>query len=126
MPNAEGAVRVDGLRELNRALSKAQADAGDQKELMHELGMLVVRGAQPPVLNGVLETTIRAGRGKTKAVVRAGGARAPYAGVQHYGWPAHNIEPQPFLLNSLTSHTAEIVERLDKGMGEILKKNGLI
>ncbi len=123
--NAEGAVRVEGLRELNRALGKAGADAADQKELMHELGMIVVHAAQPPVLDGTLEATIRAGRGKTKAVVRAGGARAPYAAVQHYGWPAHNIEPKPFLLDALTSKTDEIVDTMDKGVGEILKKNGL-
>ncbi len=126
MPDNTAAVRVDGLRELNRALGKAQADAGDQKELMHELGMIVVRAARPPVLNGDLAASIRAGRGKTKAVIRAGGARAPHAAVQHYGWPAHNIEPKPFLTDALTSRTAEIVEAFDKGMGEILRKNGLI
>lgn len=27
----------------------------------------------------------------------AGGAAVPYAGPIHWGWPSHNIEPQPFI-----------------------------
>lgn len=123
--NAEGAVRVEGLRELNRALGKAGVDAADQKELMHEIGMVVVRAAQPPVVTGALEASMRASRTKGKAIVRAGSARVPYAAVQHYGWPAHNIEPKPFLVDALQSRTDEVTEMMDKGMDEILKKNGL-
>lgn len=123
--DTQGAVRVDGLRELNRALNKAQVDAQDQKDLMHELGMIVVRAANVPTLTGALEGSLRAGKGKTKAVVRAGGARVPYAGVQHYGWPKRNIEPRPFLLAALESRTTEIVNTMEKGVGEILAKANL-
>lgn len=95
------------------------------RELMHELGMLVVRAAAPPTLSGRLTGTLRAGRGKTKAVVRAGGARAPHAGVIHYGWPAHNIAAQPFLTNALQSERGDVLRALDNGLGELLKKNNL-
>ena len=123
--NSEGAVRVEGLRELTRALGKAGVDAADQKELMHEIGMVVVRAAQPPVVTGALEASMRASRTKGKAIVRAGSARVPYAAVQHYGWPSHNIEPKPFLTDALQSRTDEITDMMEKGVGEILKKNGL-
>lgn len=118
-------VRVTGLRKAIRDLERAGADTQDMKELIHGLGMIVVKAANPPTRSGRLEGTIRAGRGKTKAVVRAGGARAPYAGVIHYGWPARNIAPAPFLLQALQAERGDILQALEDGLVDILKKNEL-
>lgn len=118
-------VRVEGLNRTLRAMSKAGADAADMKNLMHEIGMMVVHAANPPRVSGRLAGTMRAGRGKTKAVVRIGGARAPYAGVIHYGWPARNIAPNPFALVALQGQRGRVLARLDSGIGEILAKNDL-
>lgn len=96
------------------------------RELMHSIGTLVVQAASPPVLSGRLSGTIRAGRGKTKAVVRAGGARAPYAGVIHYGWPERDIAPQPFLSAALQSERSDVFRALEEGLAEIQRKNDLI
>jgi phage gpG-like protein len=121
--NASESVRVEGLRELMKAFKNAAVDAEDQKDLMHQLGSIVGNAARPPEDSGLLASTIRAGRGKTKAVVRAGGARAPYAGVIHYGWPGHNIEPQPFLLTALQSTSTQVVSALNDGVGKLLRDN---
>jgi len=123
--NGPGRIRVSGLRKTVRALEQAGADAQDMRRLMHELGQTVVAAAQPPWMSGTLAGTIRAGKGKTKAVVRAGGARAPYAGVVHYGWPARSIQPQPFLTAALQAKRAEVLRRLDAGLGDLMKQNGL-
>ena len=72
-----------------------------------------------------LAGSIRAGRGKTKSVIRAGKARVPYAGVTHYGWPARNIAPHPFLTDALQQEASEIYDQLDRGLMAILAKNGL-
>jgi len=124
---AEGDVRirVEGLGKTLRAMSKAGADSEDMKDLMFSLGLIVVQAANPPRLSGTLGQTLRAGRGKTKAVVRAGGARAPYAGVIHYGWPDRNIPANEFLSEALNTTRARILSELDKGIGELLRKNGL-
>jgi hypothetical protein len=124
---AQGDVRlkVEGLSRTIRALSKAGADAQDMKDLMHRIGNLVVRAAKVPVLTGRLSGTVRAGRGKTKAVVRAGGARTPYAGVVHYGWPARNIEPNEFLVEALNRERSDVLQALDAGLDELLRKNNL-
>lgn len=119
-------LRIEGLGKTLRAATAAGADAEDMKSLMHTLGMLVVRAARPPRDSGDLTGTLRAGRGKTKAVVRAGGARAPYAGVIHYGWPAHHIEPHPFLTEALAATRPQILDQLDKGLGDLLAKHNLI
>lgn len=119
-------VRIEGLNKTIRALSKAGADAQDMKDLMHDIGMLVVSAARPPAVSGTLAGTIRAGRGKTKAVVRMGGARAPYAGVIEYGFPARNISSAGTLEDALTQQQGPAVARLDEGIGAILRKNDLI
>jgi hypothetical protein len=118
-------VRIEGLSKTVRALGKAGVDSQDMKDLMFELGMLIVRAANPPELSSRLAGTIRAGRGKTKAVVRAGGARAPYAGVIHYGWPAHNIAAQPFLTTAIQSERGDLLAALDRGLEELLRNNQL-
>lgn len=118
-------IRVEGLGRTLRSMSKAGADAGDMPDLMHTLGEVVISAARPPHKDGTLAGTLRAGRGKTKAVVRAGGRKAPYAGVIHYGWPAHHIAPQPFLIDALRASRPRVLAGLDKGLGELLRKNNL-
>jgi len=119
-------VRTRGLARTARALEKAGADSTDMKQLMYDIGMLVVRASLPPVLTGRLRDSIRAGRGKTKAVVRAGGARIPYAPIIHYGYPARNIQPRPFLLEALQKERGDVFDKLEDGIDDILRKNNLI
>jgi hypothetical protein len=107
-------------------MEKAGADSQDMKQLMFDIGMLVVRASLPPVLTGRLKSSIRAGRGKTKAVIRAGGQRVPYAPVIHYGYATRNIEPQPFLLDALQRKKADAFNKLEDGIDNILHKNNLI
>lgn len=123
--NGDARLRVRGLSKTLRALSEAGADAEDMKSLMHRIGTLVVRAATPPVLTGRLASTMRAGKGKTKAVVRAGGARAPYAGVVHYGWPAKNKPPNEFMTEALNRRKGAVLSELNEGLGDILTKNNL-
>lgn len=119
-------VRTTGLAKTARALEKAGADSTDMKQLMYDIGMLVVNASQPPVLTGRLRASIRAGRGKTKAVVRAGGASVPYAPIIHYGYPARNIQPRPYLLEALQQERGDVFDKLDDGITAILRKNNLI
>lgn len=123
--NGSSHVRIKGLRKTLRHLEQSGADAQDMRDLMFDLGSIVVKAAQPPEVSGTLGATVRAGRGKTKAVVRAGGAKAPYAGVVHYGWPARGITAQPFLTDALQRNRAHVFRELDRGLAEILKANKL-
>lgn len=120
-------VRVEGLRKTVRALEGAGVASQDLKDLMHSVGGIVVKAASPnvPTLSGALRGSLRAGRGKTKAVIRAGGARTPYAGVQHYGWPARGISAHPFLAQAVTSTRGRTLSALDDGIGDLLRKNNL-
>lgn len=126
---AEYAFRVDGLNRAIRAATKAGADSENMRDLMHSIGEIVAgRGRSlAPARTGALRGTIRAGRGKTKAVVRTGyeSKRLPYAGVIHYGWPAHNIAPHPFMTAAIEQTRGAVITRLETGLGEILDRNNL-
>jgi len=119
-------VRVEGLSRVLRKLSNAGADAEDMRDLMHDLGGIVIDKAKPPTDSGQLAASLRAGRGRTKAVVRAGyESRVPYAGRIHYGDPVPGISAQPFLTDALTAARSEVFAALDRGIDALLKKNDL-
>lgn len=135
----EGDVKlvVQDWGKLARKLDKAGADAGDMRQLMHELGMIVVRAARPlaPAKSRATRNSLRSGRRKTKAVVIAGGSPAPYAPVVHYGaapgWKRSNgrplnIKKNHWLLKAFKGTQPAVYNRLVTGLDEILKKNDLI
>lgn len=125
--NGPVTTRVKGLSKVLRDMSKAGASTDDMKNVMHGIGQLVVNAAQPTIRTGKLKSTLRAGKGKTKAVVRMGGARAPYAGVINYGWPAHNIQAMPVPIEqTVRAERPEILQAVNDGIAEILSKNDLL
>ena len=123
-----GAVHVEGIPELLKKLRSVDADLGQMSELMHRLGNIVITNANPPRKSGELAGTLRAGRGKTKAVVRAGYARrGNYAGVVHYGDPhrRHLRRGNPFLTDALKRSQTQVITELTNGIDQILRSNNL-
>lgn len=119
-------IRVEGLRELNARLRAAGDDTQDMPDLMNRLGNIVIANARPPRKSGELAGTLRAGRGRTKAVVRAGYARrGAHAGVVHYGNPHTGSRAQPFLVDALRRAQTQVVTELETGIDTILRKNNL-
>lgn len=122
-------VEVKGLTDTLKALDMAGADAQDMRELMHSTGNIIASAARPlaPVKTGRMAATIRAGRGKTKAVIRAGTrSRTPYAGVVHYGWPQKNIRESMFLVRAFEQKRGEALSHIQQGLRDLLRKNRLI
>ena len=121
-------VSVEGARELRKALKTVgdEAKAG-LKETNLEVAEIVARAAvtKVPAQSGALRETIRAAGAQTRASVKAGFKKVPYAGVIHFGWPARNIAPQPFLYDALDSRRGEVVDAYQSGMADLLRKNGL-
>ncbi len=121
-------VSVEGARELRKALKTVgdEAKAG-LKETNLEVAEIVARAAvtKVPAQSGALRETIRAAGAQTRASVKAGFKKVPYAGVIHFGWPARNIAPQTFLYDALDSRRGEVVDAYKSGMADLLRKNGL-
>lgn len=99
MGRDEVGIRVDGARELRATMKRAETDLNDLHEAHVAASQVVAKAGQAkaPKVTGRLAGTIRGSGTKTAAIDRAGGARVPYAGPIHWGWPAHNITANPFL-----------------------------
>lgn len=125
MATARG-VEIDGLRETVRTLERFGVAVTDLKQAFRQAGDLVTDQAVrlAPRRTGALAATIRPSNTKNKSVVRAGG-RLPYAGVIHYGWPGHNIEPQPFLTDAATDKQHEVVQAVDTNLSALIRRYGL-
>lgn len=95
-------VEVKGAKELRKQLKSAGDDLKDLKATHKKIAQIVEFDALQlaPVVTGGLVGSIRASGTQTSAIVRAGRSSVPYAGPIHWGWPARNIEAQPFLVDA--------------------------
>jgi len=120
------AIRVEGIRELQRELRKLEDKdlKNALKDANRQAAQVVSDEAQNtvPRLTGHLARSIRAGGGNREAVVRAGGARVPYAGPIHFGWRARNITPQPFMYQAQDKRRAEVIRTYEQAMDSLAKK----
>lgn len=95
-------LEVSGARRLRSTLKAAGDNLHDLRDA-HAAAAGIVAGASMPTapkVTGKLAASIRPAGTKTGAVVRAGGARVPYANPVHWGWAKRHIRPNPWLLRA--------------------------
>jgi hypothetical protein len=80
-------------------LKDAELSLDDLKAAHAEVARMVERSAAAaaPHRTGALARSLRSSGTKTEAVVRAGGAKVPYAAPIHWGWPKRHIEASLFI-----------------------------
>lgn len=102
MANRQPALQVEGLPQLRRAFRQLEAGLEDLKDANQAVATLVATGSagRAPRRTGTLAGSVRGNRAAATARVMAGGARAPYAGPVHWGWPARHLEAQPFIADT--------------------------
>jgi hypothetical protein len=119
-------VQVKGAKELRRAIKQAQSSDLKQalKQANRDAADMVAYEAQTivPVLSGTLLESIRASGTQTAGIVRAGRASVVYAGVIHFGWPRHNIEPNPFLYEAADARLDEVIARYEEAVDAIARR----
>ena len=122
---AAARIQVEGAKELRRAFRRAQIEVKNELKVTHkEAAELVEKAAkvEVPVRSGTLKSTIRSSGTQTKAIVRAGRASVPYAGVIHFGWPGHNISPQPFVYEALDKRRSEVIKTYEDRVAKITRR----
>jgi hypothetical protein len=117
----EQTIKVEGLNTALRALKRINPDlTAEIKDANRDLaeGLVPVAKSKARRRSGNMVESIRAGATQRSGVVRAGKKRVPYAGPQHFGWPARRISPNPFLWDALDSRRSQIereyVERVTR------------
>lgn len=95
-------VRVEGLPQLRRRLRRIEGGLDDLKTEHRWVADYVQGKAAPgtPYRSGRLYGTARTSGTTKNSIVRYGRASVPYAAVQHYGWPARNIAPRPWVIDA--------------------------
>jgi HK97 gp10 family phage protein len=90
-------VKVTGLSNLTRTMRAAGRDLDDLKAANERVGLIVSSRARAdaPRQSGKLASTVRGARATRKAVVRAGGAKAPYARYVEFG--TRKMRARPYL-----------------------------
>lgn len=117
-------VEVRGARKLRAACKRADVDLDDLREA-HAAAARIVEGAargRVPTRSGTLAASLRSSGTKTAAIVRAGGARVPYAGVIHWGWPRHNIGAALFITGPAEATEPEWVAVYERAVDATLDK----
>jgi hypothetical protein len=112
-PKPSVTVTVEGLSELRARLARFEKELLPQITAVNREAAQDVKAAaleRVPRRSGRLAKSIKATASRTRGLVRAGGDLVPYAGVISFGWPAHDIAPQPFLLDALDARRETIVE----------------
>lgn len=123
-----GMAKIEGLSKLSRALKDVSDDArDDMKETHRRAGQIVVDAAAGfvPVRSGALLASLRTAPTTRQGRVRVGNAAVPYAGPIHFGWPARNIRPNPFIYEVLDRRRDEVLRLYEQRIGEIIKKYDL-
>jgi hypothetical protein len=117
-------VTIKGVNEVIRSLKQYQGAVDDLKDANAAIGnkVAVTAKATAPYLSGRLAGTVRANRAMKKVQIKAGGAAVPYAGVIEYGWPARNIEAQPYLRRAAWDNREYAKNEYSKNLQAIARK----
>lgn len=78
-----------------------------------------------PKRSGTLAATLRTAGVATGGRVRAGLGRVPHAGPIHFGWPARNIAPQPFLYDALDARQRQVVDVYEERINDMIRRADL-
>lgn len=118
---------VEGAKELRRALRAFDGGVADLKAAHARSAQVVEARAVTlvPRLSGTLAGSIRSTGQAAAGVVRSGRASVPYAGPIHFGWPGHNIKPQPFLYGALDDRRQQVIDVYERHVNELIKKYDL-
>lgn len=121
-----GAVKVVGLAALQGHLVQlgAEIDALDVMKDLAEQGARLASSFAPR-RSGRLAASVRGGRARNSATVRAGSVAVPYAGVINYGWRKRNIQPAYFMERASGVLRPRIPTRLEIAINRLIAAKGL-
>lgn len=122
--DAGGSIQIEGLATLVRTLNRAGEDISDLKDANASAAAMVAAEAESraPRVSGRLAGSIKGSRKARGATIQAGRSKVPYAAPIHWGWPARNIAPQPFLTDAAAATEPRWVAAYLRDLEAALKK----
>lgn len=121
-----GQVKIEGLREVNKALRDLGDDTKNEMKATHlEAARIVLPEAirLAPMRTGQMAHSLVATATRTGGRITSKGV--PYVGPIHFGWPSRRIKPQPFVYEALDPRRDEVVDIYVKRMNHLIEKYGI-
>lgn len=127
MATQSGSLSITGVRQIVRALEEVGLETEDLKAAFSEIAAEGARAVQTftPRKSGRLAGDVRGNRAKSKAVVTAGRASIPYAGVQNYGWAKRNIRGRGFMQRGEQVVAPRALQALEAELNKQIRRRGL-
>lgn len=130
------AIKIDGLKELNKALKGIDADAAKTMRLvLNDAGQIVVSVAKPrvPSITGNARASIKVASTQTAVRVKAGGNKAPYYPWLDFGGAVgiNKSVKRPFLKSgrylwaAYSTQDKNIAKLIEKRLHGLVAANGL-
>lgn len=121
---SKDSIRVSGLNQVIRALKDVGVPAKEVSGAGKEAAEIVAGEARTlvPVRTGKLRDSIRVGGQQRKVIVRAGGARVPYANPIHWGWFRRGIKPNQFFSRAIATNIDAIYKKYFDNLQRLLNK----
>lgn len=121
---SKDSIRVSGLNQAIRALKDVGVPASEIAAAGKDAAEIVAGEARTlvPVRTGALKGSIRTANQQRKAIVRAGGARVPYANPIHWGWFRRGIKPNQFFSRAIAGNIEKIYEKYFDSLNRLLAK----
>jgi hypothetical protein len=120
---SKGRVEVRGVREVQTAMRRLEAQAGDLKAAHLAVASTLIPGIgiRSPVRSGALAASWSAGATKTRARITSS---TRYAGVIEYGWPEHSIEPARMVRATVDVSHREILDAYERELARLAARDG--
>ena len=124
MARPTAGVELIGGPQLARAFRRAKGRTKELQAPAERSAQIVADRARSlvPRLDGDLADSIQVAGWGPGASVTVGEGLEPYAGPIHFGWRAHNIEPNPFMDQALADSRDAIARLYDEEVGGIVRK----
>jgi HK97 gp10 family phage protein len=119
-------IRVEGLNQLLRKLEALDAEAkADFKAATAKAGQPVLAESkrQVPSVSGTLASSIRLRASRREVVIAAGGKRAPYAAVVHFGWGRRNRPATPYFYRAIALTKDEVLHTFESAVMDVWNRN---
>ena len=115
---------VEGGARLRATLKDVERGLDELTAIHQEVAEIAASRARirAPVLTGTLRSTIRASGTKRMAVIRAGFAAVPYAGVHEWGWPKRHIKERSYLRDGAHETEPQWRKVYDERVEDLLEK----
>lgn len=118
-------IRISGLEEVERDLARIGVKLADLDFTSIANEGMRLAASFAPKRSGKLAASIKASKAKSRATIRAGGARVPYAAAINYGWRKRNIEPAEFMQRADQVLRQRVPAELEAQMRRIIAGEGM-